>query len=463
MRAFQLLAVSMYSFARGFTSSFGIAISSKQSQEDSVSKLANARWGTDPELSRRDTWKTIAATGLVLPRVANANDMQDVPPESKVPTVRLGGGKSSLQVSRTIQGHWQLAGGHGRYNEVDAVSNMQAHYDAGITTLDTADIYGPSELILGRFLKTCPNALPCTKFCCFRGLEVSFKQCRWKSSSVFSFQSAGRTSPEKKFDRGSKRLVLSEQLCVCCLRCTLLIIYPSKSCERLQVQKLPLLQFFWSDYGVKRYVDVALWLTELKEEGLIQELGATNFDLKRLKELKDAGVPLVSHQVQLSALDRRPVQSGMAEWCAENDISLIAFGTVGSGILSKRYLGKAAPAAEELNTASLRMYSKTANRFGDWKLVQELLQTLDVIAKEVRASGRCAQATIANVAQRFILQTPAVASVLIGVRNQDHIAENLRTHSFMLNSDEVNTIEKVVAKRKGPKGDVWDIERGLIV
>ena len=191
------------------------------------------------------------------------------------------------------------------------------------------------------------------------------------------------------------------------------------------------------------YVDVALYLTELKEQGLIQEIGATNFDLKRLKELVKADVPIVSHQVQLSALDRRPVQSGMSDWCADNDVSLIGFGTVASGILSDRYLGKGAPTQEECNTPSMRMYSATASRFGDWKQVQQLLGTMNAVAKQVRSDGRCAQANISNIAQRYVLQTPAVASVLIGVRNQNHIAENVRTHSFTLNPDEMDAIDKV--------------------
>ena len=236
----------------------------------------------------------------------------------------------------------------------------------------------------------------------------------------------------------------------------------TKACERLQVSKLPLVQYFWSNYGIKKYVDVALYLAELKEEGLIQEIGATNFDLKRLKELKNAGVPIVSHQVQLSALDRRPIQSGMADWCAENNISLIAFGTVGSGILSNKYLGKGAPTQEEKNTSSMRMYSSTAARFGNWKLVQELLGTMDAIAKGARDDGRCPECNLSNVAQRYVLETPAVASVLIGVRNQNHIEENLRTHTFSLTQGERDAIDAVVAKRQGPKGDVWDIERGMI-
>jgi aryl-alcohol dehydrogenase-like predicted oxidoreductase len=50
---------------------------------------------------------------------------------------------------------------------------MKAHFDVGVTTCDTADIYGPSELIIGKYMKDQPKAIPCTKFCCFRNLEVS--------------------------------------------------------------------------------------------------------------------------------------------------------------------------------------------------------------------------------------------------------------------------------------------------
>lgn len=272
------------------------------------------------------------------------------------------------------------------------------------------------RLIVGRFARSQPAAIPITKICCFRYLE-----------------DINRLEIRQRVDRAR---------------------------ERLQVQKLPLVQFFWSNYDVKRYVDVALMLAELRDEGLIQEIGATNFDLKRLMEIKKAGVPLVSHQVQLSALDRRPVQSGMAEWCLDNGISLIGFGTVGSGILSDEYYNRKPPTPEELNTASMRMYSATAARFGDWKLVQELLNTMHTIAEDVRTDGRCESANISNVAQRYVLETPAVASVLIGIRNQEHLAENVRSHTFRLNQDEIDEIDKVVAKRKGPVGDVWDIERG---
>ena len=164
-----------------------------------------------------------STSGLLLPKSSMAADGGSTATSApRIPTMRLGGGKSTLEVSRTIQGYWQLAGGHGSYREIDAIKNMESHYNAGITTLDTADIYGPSELIIGKFLKSQPKAIPCTKFCCFRYLEdISRSEVRQRIQSA---------------------------------------------CERLQVDKLPLVAFFWADYSVKRYSTVALWLSELKEE-----------------------------------------------------------------------------------------------------------------------------------------------------------------------------------------------------
>jgi hypothetical protein len=104
-------------------------------------------------LTRRDAWERMAATaattasGILLPQGSYAAEgLTTAAPTTTgttttvVPKVRLG--DSTLETSRTIQGYWQLAGGHGRYKEGDAVANMEAHLKAGITNLDTADIYG---------------------------------------------------------------------------------------------------------------------------------------------------------------------------------------------------------------------------------------------------------------------------------------------------------------------------------
>jgi hypothetical protein len=110
---------------------------------------------SEDRVTRRDALRRAAAVAtttaageqlILYPTRAVAS--QDVPlidTTIKVPKVRLG--DSNLEVSRTIQGCWQLAGGHGQFLEPDVLANMNAHYDAGITTLDTADIYGISEYV----------------------------------------------------------------------------------------------------------------------------------------------------------------------------------------------------------------------------------------------------------------------------------------------------------------------------
>ena len=44
-------------------------------------------------------------------------------------------------ISRLIKGGWQLAGGHGEVARAEALADMAAYVEAGLTTFDCADIY----------------------------------------------------------------------------------------------------------------------------------------------------------------------------------------------------------------------------------------------------------------------------------------------------------------------------------
>lgn len=142
---YSVLLASLHSNGSdGFSPLRRIAAARQHRHRDRLVMMAAGGGGSsssDSELSRRQAWDRVAAvttaSGLVLPTTGAvaAAATENLP---KVPTTRLG--DSSLEVSRTIQGYWQLAGGHGRYREEDAIANMEAHFKAGITTLDTADI-----------------------------------------------------------------------------------------------------------------------------------------------------------------------------------------------------------------------------------------------------------------------------------------------------------------------------------
>lgn len=53
------------------------------------------------------------------------------------------------------------------------------------------------------------------------------------------------------------------------------------------------------DYGQRNYVAAAQQLADMQAGGKLRRIGLTNFDVRRTAELLDAGVPLVSNQVNL--------------------------------------------------------------------------------------------------------------------------------------------------------------------
>ena len=212
------------------------------------------------------------------------------------------------------------------------------------------------------------------------------------------------------------------------------------SLQRMDVDRLDLLQFHWWDYGDRRYLDALRHLADLREEGLIRHLGLTNFDTERLAIIAGHGIPIVSNQVQYSLVDRRP-DTRMAAWCREHGIGLLAYGTVLGGLLSEKYLGRAEPGRADLNTASLRKYKQMIDVWGGWALFQELLAVLARIAGKHRVG-------IAAVAIRYMLDRPAVAGVIVGTRLgvAEHIAENARVFDVALDAEDEAALAPVLAK-----------------
>ena len=131
----------------------------------------------------------------------------------------------------------------------------------------------------------------------------------------------------------------------------------------------------------------------------------------------------------------------MVEFCTQHDIKLLAYGTLCGGLLSETYLGRPQPTRTELNTASLGKYKQMIDAWGSWELFQELLVALKVIADRHSVS-------IANVAVRYVLDKPAVAGAIVGVRLgvSDRRDNNRRVFDFGLDSVDQDQIEAVLGK-----------------
>ena len=323
---------------------------------------------------------------------------------------------SGHTISRVIKGGWQLAGGHGKIDRQQAIEEMRRYVAAGITTFDCADIYTGVEELIGQFLAQAGPDLA-------RGTLPAVQIHTKYVPNLASLPHLTREDVARAIDR---------------------------SLQRLGVERLDLVQFHWWDYEISGYLEAALHLQELQGAGKIKLLGVTNFDVPHLQELLEAGVPIVSNQVQYSVLDRRP-EGGMVELCRRNGLSLLCYGTVAGGFLSDRYLGAPEP-GPALENRSLTKYKLIIDDFGGWRLFQELLSLLNQI-------GHKHQASIAAVATRYVLQKEQVAAAIVGARHDGHLPDTLGIFCFELDAKDLMAIERIADRALGPAGDVYSLER----
>jgi len=209
-------------------------------------------------------------------------------------------------------------------------------------------------------------------------------------------------------------------------------------------------QLHWWDYDVPGYVDAAAWLDELRRAGKIRHVGLTNFDQRRLAEIIAAGVPVVSHQVQYSVLDRRPA-NGLAVQCAGHGVGLLCYGALAGGFLSDRYRARPSPAAP-LENRSLVKYRLIIDEFGGWDRFQDMLGALGQIAARH-------QVGIGAVALRWVLDQPGVSGVIVGARHARHLDQIVQACALALDDDDRASVARVQSESKGPAGDAYDLER----
>jgi aryl-alcohol dehydrogenase-like predicted oxidoreductase len=222
------------------------------------------------------------------------------------------------------------------------------------------------------------------------------------------------------------------------------------SLGRLGLERLDLVQFHWWDYEIDRQVEVAGWLKELRDEGKIANIGGTNFDTTQMQRMLDAGVPLVSMQVQYSLIDDRPSRS-MAAAALAAGVSLLCYGSVGGGLFSERMLGRTEPQQPFREPLDCQIQADCRRV---WRLgaVSGFARVLDEIARRHNSD-------IASVASRAVLERPAVAAVIVGARNRNHLHRNLGIPGLSLSQDDFARINAVLARANPVPGDVYALER----
>lgn len=319
-----------------------------------------------------------------------------------------------LEISRIVTGLWQVADleRDDKALELDRAARALADYaDAGFDTFDMADHYGSAEDIAGRCL-----ALIAGRRGGDHGPGLPVVMTKWCPEP-------GDMTPE----------VVRAGV--------------ARSLDRLGVAKIPLLQFHWWMYEHPGYLDALRELSALKREGLIGQLGVTNFDTDHLRVLVGQGIELATNQVCLSLLDRRATEE-MSEFCLENGIRLLAYGTLGGGFLTDRWVGAREPEAADIRDWSKSKYKRFVDAIGGWDVLQGILAALAKIAGKHAVS-------LGNVATRWVLEQPAVAAIVVGARlgESQHRDDNLRVSSFALDARDRELIEAACARSTRIPGD----------
>ena len=289
-------------------------------------------------------------------------------------------GRTGHQVSVVGLGCWQLGGDWGTVPEADALAVLHAAVDAGVTLLDTADVYGDgrSERLIGRFLRE-------------RGSDAPFVATK-----------AGRRAAPH----------VAEAYDLVALRA-----WTDRSRANLGVERLDLVQLHCPPPGV--YADDRVFdaLDTLVAQGSAAAWGISIETVEQgLAALQRPGLAVL--QVIVNAFRRKPLEQ-LLPAAAEAGVGVLARVPLASGLLTGRY---------DLSTRFADDDHRQFNRHGEAFDVGETFSGVpyDVgvaAAREVAALTRPGETT-AQLALRWLLDQPGITAAIPGARSPEQVRGN---------------------------------------
>lgn len=185
-------------------------------------------------------------------------------------------------------------------------------------------------------------------------------------------------------------------------------------------------------------------LVETAKEHDIKMIGVSNHNLAEIKEaneiLKEAGLKLDAVQNHYSLLNRSSEDSGILEYCQENDIIFFSYMVLEQGALSGKY-DTEHPFPEG---------SDRANAYGD---------SLAEIEELNKAIAEIAEAHDAKVAQLPIAWAVAKGTLpIIGATKVHHVEDAAEAVEIELTDDEIRTMEELADKANVNTIRIWEKE-----
>ena len=314
-------------------------------------------------------------------------------------------GNSGIEVSRITFGSWAAGGWMwGGTEQNDAVGAIHASYDLGVTSIDTAPIYGMglSEEIVCEAIKTLPRdkVQILTKFGMRWDLaqgDFAMKTKNNDGQDIDVYKYAGRDSIIKECE---------------------------DSLRRLGTDYIDLYQQHWPD--VTTPIDETMEaLSRLIDQGKVRAGGVSNYSVAQMEEAEKT-LNIVSNQVPYSML-RRDIEQDVVPYCMTHNKAILAYSPMQLGLLT----GKIKP-GQHFDESDLR----AKNRLFTPESVTRVNEFLD----KIKPLAQSKNVTLGQLVLRWTLAQPGISVALVGARNAEQASQNARTTDVELVQHEVDFI-----------------------
>ena len=319
-------------------------------------------------------------------------------------------GGSGLEVSSVILGAWSYGGWYwGGAEDQASIRTIHAAVDAGITSIDTAPVYGfgRSEEVVGRGIKGLRD----------RVQILTKVGLRWDTEEGAHFFDT--EDPEGKAWRITRNL-----------RPESVRLEVENSLRRLDVEHIDLVQCHWPDPSTP-IPDTMGALADLVAEGKVGAIGVSNFSPEQMAEASTAlgDVPLASNQPRYSLLYRQ-IERDVLPHARDNNVGIVVYSPMAMGILTGR-------------VSMDRRFPKGDGRADDPLYHPENRARVIHALKQVQPIADTHGISLANLSVAWVLHQSGVTGALVGARTEVQAQENAQAMAVQLTDVEEASMREV--------------------
>lgn len=326
-------------------------------------------------------------------------------------TIKLG--NSSVHVTPIAFGAWAIGGWMwGGAEEKAALRAIRASYDLGITTIDTAPVYGfgKSEELIGRAMEGVPRSQYqiLTKY----GLTWTMPK------GEFYFDTIGNDgTPIKIYKYAAAERVIQE--------C-------EDSLRRLKTDYIDLLQIHWPD-ATTPIAETMGAVAQLIKQGKVRAAGVCNYSTAQVDEALKT-LDIVSNQVPYSMV-RRDIEADVMPQALAKGLRILPYSPLQRGLLTGKI------------TRDYK-FNEGDNRPQTRYFTPSNIDIVTAFLQKIRPIADARNASLSQIVINWTMQRPAVGCVLVGARDEKQVEENAGAMDFKLSSDEMNFINQALDEVK---------------